>query len=109
VLDSFLRFLKRYDHSLRPANIRENLKDFNRIKSLYALVEKPFKALDLNHDGAMYLTRFVERNKILHLSQRTSDTRHVSLIAFIAYQYFQGHDILTDIFLQSVQSRSVEC
>jgi|WetSurSiteA1Bulk_404760.scaffolds.fasta_scaffold01992_2 hypothetical protein len=32
------------------------------------------------------------------------DTRHVSLIAFIAYQYFQGHDILADTLLQSVQS-----
>lgn len=99
-----LRFLKRYNQSLRPGNIRENLDDFNRIKSLYTLIEKPFKALDLNHEGAMYLTRFVERNKSLHLAQRIDDTRHVSLIAFIAYQYFQGHDILADILLQSVQS-----
>jgi len=99
-----LRFLKRYNQSLRPANIRENLNDFNRIKDFYTLVEKPFKALDLNHEGAMYLTRFVERNKTLHLAQRIDDTRHVSLIAFIAYQYFQGHDILADILLQSVQS-----
>jgi TnpA family transposase len=99
-----LRFLKRYNQSLLPSNIRENLDDFNRIKSLYVLVEKPFEALDLNHDGAMYLTRFVERNKVLHLAQRVDDTRHLSLIAFIAYQYFQGHDILADILLQSVQS-----
>ena len=99
-----LRFLKRYNQSLRPSNIRENLDDFNRIKSLYALVEKSFKSLDLNHEGAMYLTRFVERNKTLHLSQRIDNTRHVSLIAFIAYQYFQGHDILADILLQSLQS-----
>jgi len=99
-----LRFLKRYNQSLRPSNIRDNLDDFNRIKSLYFSIEKPFKALDLNHEGAMYLTRFVERNKSLHLSQRIDDTRHVSLIAFIAYQYFQGHDILADILLQSVQS-----
>ena len=99
-----IRFLKRYNQSLRPGNIRNNLEDFNRIKSLYALVEKPFMALDLNHEGAMYLTRFVERNKSLHLAQRIDDTRHVSLIAFIAYQYFQGHDILADILLQSVQS-----
>jgi TnpA family transposase len=99
-----LQFLKRYNQSLRPGNIRENLDDFNRIKSLYGLVEKPFKALDLNHEGAMYLTRFVERNKSLHLAQRIDATRHVSLIAFIAYQYFQGHDILADILLQSVQS-----
>ena len=98
------RALKRYNQSLRPGNIRENLDDFNRIKSLYTMVEKPFKALDLNHEGAMYLTRFVERNKTLHLSQRIDDTRHVSLIAFIAYQYFQGHDILADILLQSVQN-----
>jgi hypothetical protein len=80
------------------------LDDFNRIKSLYALVEKPFEALELNHEGAMYLTRFVERNRLLHLSQRMDNTRHVSLIAFIAYQYFQGHDILADTLLQSVQS-----
>jgi hypothetical protein len=99
-----LRFLKRYNQSLRPGNIRKNIDDFNRIKSLYVLVEKPFKSLDLNHEGAMYLTRFVERNKSLHLAQRIDDTRHVSLIAFIAYQYFQGHDILADILLQSVQS-----
>lgn len=99
-----LRFLKRYNQSLRPSNIRENLDDFNRIKALYTLVEKPFKALDLNHDGAMYLTRFVERSKALHLAQRIDDTRHLSLIAFIAYQYFQGHDILADILLQSVQN-----
>ena len=99
-----LRFLKRYNQSLRPRNIRENLEDFSRIKSLYALVKKSFIALDLNHEGAMYLTRFVERNRVLHLSQRTDHTRHVSLIAFIAYQYFKGHDILADILLQSVQS-----
>lgn len=99
-----LRFIKRYNQSLRPGNIRKNLDDFNRVKSLYALVEKPFKALDLNHEGAMYLTRFVARNRTLHLSQRTDDTRHVSLVAFIAYQYFQGHDTLADILLQSVQS-----
>ena len=99
-----LRFLKRYNQSLRPSNIRENLEDFNRIKALYALVEKPFKALELNHDGAMYLTRFVERSKALHLAQRVDDTRHLSLIAFIAYQYFQGHDIMADILLQSVQN-----
>lgn len=99
-----LRFLKRYNQSLRPGNIRENLEDFNRIKALYALVERPFKALDLNQEGAMYLTRFVERNRTFHLAQRIDDTRHVSLIAFIAYQYFQGHDILADILLQSVQN-----
>lgn len=98
-----LRSLKRYNQSLRPSNIRENLEDFKRIKSLYALVEQPFKALELNHEGAIYLTRFVERNRLLHLSQRIDDTRHVSLIAFIAYQYFQGHDVLADIVLQSVQ------
>lgn len=99
-----LTLLKNYNQSLRPSNIRTNLDDFNRIKSLYFLIEKSFKALDLNHDGAMYLTRFVERNKTLHLAQRIDDTRYVSLIAFIAYQYFQGHDILADILLQSVQS-----
>jgi len=99
-----LRFLKRYNQSLSPANIRENLDDFTRIKSLYALIEKPFKSLNLSHEGAMYLTRFVERNRTLHLSQRTDDTRHVSLIAFISYQYFRGHDILADILLQSAQN-----
>lgn len=99
-----LSFLKHYNQSLRPGNIRDNLVDFNRIKSLYSLVEKPFKALDLNHEGAMYLTRFVERTRSLHLSQRIDSTRHVSLIAFIAYQYFQGHDILAEILLQSAQS-----
>jgi len=101
---SALRFLKRYNQSLSPQNIRENLDDFNRIKSLYTLIEKPFKSLNLNHEGAMYLTRFVERNRTLHLSQRTDDTRHVSLIAFISYQYFKGHDILADILLQSAQN-----
>ncbi len=99
-----LRFLKRYNQSLSPANIRENLEDFTRIKALYALIEKPFKSLNLSHEGAMYLTRFVERNRALHLSQRTDDTRHVSLITFISYQYFKGHDILADILLQSVQN-----
>ncbi len=99
-----LNFLKHYNQSLRPQNIRDNLDDFNRIKSLYSFVDKPFKALDLNHEGAMYLTRFVERNRSLHLSQRIDNTRHVSLIAFIAYQYFQGHDILAEILLQSAQS-----
>jgi hypothetical protein len=99
-----LRFLKHYNQSLQPGNIRDNLQDFNRIKSLYSLVEKPFIALDLNHEGAMYLTRFVKRNRSLHLSQRIDSTRYVSLIAFIAYQYFQGHDILAEILLQSAQS-----
>ena len=68
------------------------------------LVEKPFNSLELNHDGVMYLTQFVERNRTLHLSQRADFTRHVSLIAFISYQYFKGHDVLADILLQSVQS-----
>jgi len=99
-----LCFLRRYNQSLSPANIRENLDDFTRIKSLYTLIEKPFKSLNLSHEGAMYLTRFVERNRTLHLSQRTDDTRHVSLIAFISYQYFKGHDILADILLQSAQN-----
>lgn len=99
-----LRFLKHYNQSLQPGNIRDNLQDFNRIKSLYSLVKKPFTALDLNHEGAMYLTRFVERNRSLHLSQRIDNTRYVSLIAFIAYQYFQGHDILAEILLQSAQT-----
>ena len=99
-----LRFLKHYNQSLQPGNIRDNLQDFNSIKSLYSLVEKPFIALDLNHEGAMYLTRFVKRNRSLHLSQRIDSTRYVSLIAFIAYQYFQGHDILAEILLQSAQS-----
>ena len=99
-----LRFLRRYNQSLSPANIRENLDDFTRIKSLYTLIEKPFKSLNLSHEGAMYLTRFVERNRTLHLSQRIDDTRHVSLIAFISYQYFRGHDILAEILLQSAQN-----
>jgi TnpA family transposase len=99
-----LRFLKHYNQSLQPGNIRNNLQDFNRIKSLYSLVKRPFTALDLNHEGAMYLTRFVERNRSLHLSQRIDSTRYVSLIAFIAYQYFQGHDILAEILLQSTQT-----
>ncbi len=99
-----LRFLKHYNQSLQPGNIRDNLQDFNSIKSLYSLVKKPFDALDLNHEGAMYLTHFVERNRSLHLSQRIDSTRYVSLIAFIAYQYFQGHDILAEILLQSAQT-----
>jgi TnpA family transposase len=99
-----LRSLRRYNQSLRPGNIRENITDFNQIKSLYSLIAVPFQSLNLNHDGALYWTRYVERNKTAHLAQRTNDTRYVSLIAFIAYQYFRGHDILADILLHSVQS-----
>lgn len=52
-----LSSLRRYNQSLRPGNIRENITDFNQINSLYSLIASPFHFLNFNHDGALYWTR----------------------------------------------------
>ncbi|MBA3768039.1 MAG: DUF4158 domain-containing protein, partial [Acidobacteria bacterium] len=99
-----LTLLKKFYHSTKPAKIKANISDLQLLRGLHREIEPMIVSLGLADEGIRYYATSVIKAEIFQVSRRAAQDRYLHLIAFIAYQTFKLHDLLIDVFLQSVQS-----
>ncbi len=98
-----LTLLKKSNQSTKPSRIKENISD---LKSLHALVQElhpVIERLGLSAEIIQYYAQIVIKSKIFQVHQR-EEKRHLFILAFVVYQFYQLNDVLIEILIQSVQS-----
>ncbi len=106
---SKLALLKRISQSTKPFKIKGTVDDFRTIRNLYRDVEPVLNLLDLTPEGIRFYAEAVIRFKLLQVSRRADDDRHLHLVCFAAHQCFRLQDTLVDILLKAVQNTSGAC
>jgi uncharacterized protein DUF4158 len=104
-----LTLLKRFSQSTKPAKIKANIEDLRLLRPLYHEVESVVATLDLTPEGVRYYANSVLKSRILQVSHRAADDRHLHLVCFIAHRCLRLHDVLIDILLLAVQSTLNAC
>ena len=104
-----LTLLKRFSHSTRPSQIKENLADLQTIRTLYQPLHPIVRSLDLTPEGLRYYAYSVIKSEVFQVSRRADPDRYLHLLCFIAHQHFHLHDLLIDVLLTAVQSTRHRC
>lgn len=104
-----LTLLKRFSHSMKPSQIKENLADLQTLRTLYQPLQPIVRALDLTPEGLRYYAYSVIKSEVFQVSRRAEPDRHLHLLCFIAHQYFHLHDLLIDVLLAAIQSTRHRC
>lgn len=91
-----LTLLKRFSHSTRPSQIKENLADLQTIRTLYQPLHPIVRSLDLTPEGLRYYAYSVIKSEVFQVSRLADPDRYLHLLCFIAHQYFHLHDLLID-------------
>ncbi len=101
-----LTLLKNISQSLRPAQIRESIRDFLIIQTLFHDIESLVTGLQLAPEAIKYYAAYVKKAKSFQIEQfKNTYKKYLYLAAFICHQYYLRQDTLIDIFLKSVQER----
>ena len=79
---SKLALLKRISQSTKPFKIKGTVDDFRTIRNLYRDVEPVLNLLDLTPEGIRFYAEAVIRFKLLQVSRRADDDRHLHLVCF---------------------------
>ncbi len=104
-----LTLLKRFSHSTRSSQIKENLADLQTIRVLYQPLHLIVRSLDLTPEGLRYYAYSVIKSEVFQVFRRADPDRHLHLLCFMAHQYFHLHDLLIDVLLTAVQSTRHSC
>lgn len=99
-----LTLLKNPSQSLKPADIKANLNDWNTLQSIYQKVSDVIAKLNLSPETLRYYANTVLKSELFQISRQKDEMRYLHLLAFIATQTFRYQDILVDSFLQTVQN-----
>jgi hypothetical protein len=75
--------LKRFSQSARPAHIKANLADLRVLRPVYHEVEAVVDALDLTPEGIRYYAYSVLQSRLLEVSRRAEDDRHLHVVCFL--------------------------
>lgn len=99
-----LTLLKKFNQSLKPMKIKENLQDILTIRELYQHLEGIASSLNLTQEGIKYYANSVIKSEIFQVTRRADEDKYLHLVTFIIHQYFRLHDTLIDVLLASVQN-----
>ncbi len=99
-----LTLLKNPSQSLKAADIKSNLTDWNLLQSIYKQISDVIVKLDLSMETLRYYANAVLKSELFQISRQKDETRYLHLLAFIASQTFRYQDAVVDSFLQTVQN-----
>ena len=99
-----LTLLKNPSQSLKAADIKSNLTDWNLLQSIYKQISGVIVKLDLSLETLRYYANAVLKSELFQISRQNDETRYLHLLAFIASQTFRYQDAVVDSFLQTVQN-----
>ena len=99
-----LTLLKNPSQSLKAADIKSNLNDWNILQSVYDQVSNVIVRLNLSSETLRYYANAVLKSEIFQISRQKDETKYLHLLAFIASQTFRYQDIVVDSFLLTVQT-----
>jgi TnpA family transposase len=99
-----LTLLKNPSQSLKAADIKSNLTDWNLLQSIYKQISDVIVKLDLSLETLRYYANAVLKSELFQISRQNDETRYLHLLAFIASQTFRYQDAVVDSFLQTVQN-----
>ncbi len=99
-----LTLLKNPSQSLKTADIKSNLNDWNLLQSIYKQISGIIVKLDLSLETLRYYANAVLKSELFQISRQKDETRYLHLLAFIASQTFRYQDAVVDSFLQTVQN-----
>ncbi|MCY7344730.1 MAG: Tn3 family transposase [Pyrinomonadaceae bacterium] len=99
-----LTLLKNPSQSLKPADIKSNLNDWNLLQAIYKQISDVIVKLDLSLETLRYYANSVLKSELFQISRQKDETRYLHLLAFIASQTFRYQDAVVDSFLQTVQN-----
>ncbi len=97
-----LTLLKKFHQSIRPAKVRENLKDFNCLQTLFRKLNPVITNLQLRPETIQYYTQIVLRAQVFQISRR-DEKKYLYLLSFVIHQYYRLNDLLTETILQAVK------
>jgi TnpA family transposase len=97
-----LRYIKQ---SLKPKDIKFNIQNFIKVKSLYNDFKSIIEALNLSKEAINYYAIWVLKARTAQVGQFASIyKRALYVISFIAFQRSASQDILVDLLLRSTQT-----
>ena len=99
-----LTLLKNPSQSLKTADIKANLTDWNLLQSIYQQISDVIVKLDLSWETLRYYANAILKSELFQISRQKDETRYLHLLAFIASQTFRYQDAVVDSFLQTVQN-----
>ncbi len=102
---SLLVALRTVKQSLKPKDIKFNIHNFIKIKSLYDTFKPLITALNLSKEATNYYAIWVFKARTAQLAQFANIyKRTLHIISFIDAQYSTAQDFLVDILIRSTQS-----
>jgi len=102
---SILTGLRSVKQSLKPKDIKYNIQNFIKIKSLYNEFKSIIDQLNLSKEATHYYAIWVLKARTAQVAQFASIyKRALYIISFIAFQHNFSQDILVDILLRSTQT-----
>lgn len=103
---SLLTWLKVITQSLKPAKIKNGIRNFLIIKKLHEEIIPIIKKLALSTEATKYYAQWVIKAKTTQIAEMTeSHKRHLYLMAFIDHCYKVWQDTLVDMLLKCVQQQ----
>lgn len=94
--------LKRHSQSVRPQEIKENVKDLVTLKGLFQIAKPIMAKLDLSIEGIRHYANAVSKSEIFQIKRRSDPDRYLHMLAFITHRYFILQDTLIDVVLSAV-------
>ena len=101
-------FLKKYNHSMSPGKIKENINDLKTLKSFFDKFNPIIDKLKLSPKIVEYYAQVLIKSQVFQISRR-NNSKYLYLICFIIHQYNQLNDILIEKLQQSTQTNINSC
>ncbi len=103
---SLLTRLKIITQSLKPAKIKNGIRNFLIIKNLHKEIGSLIEKLALSTEATKYYAQWVIKAKTTQIAEMTEPhKRHLYLMAFVDHCYKIWQDTLVDMLLKSVQQQ----
>ncbi|OJY11825.1 MAG: hypothetical protein BGO90_13935 [Legionella sp. 40-6] len=98
--------LKIINQSMRPAKIKQGIRNFLIIKKLHQELMPLIKKQGLSSEATKYYAQWVNKAKVTQISEMVDlHKRNLYLIAFIDHWYRLWQDTFIDILLKAVQQQ----
>lgn len=103
---ALLTRLKIITQSMKPAKIKQGIRNFLIIKKLHQELNPIIEKLALSSEAIKYYAQWVNKAKITQISEMVEiQKRNLYLVAFIAHWYKLWQDTFVDMLLKAVQQQ----
>lgn len=99
-----INLLKKFQQSVRPMKVKENIESFDLLKPLYEISKPIIDRLDFTQDGLKRYANQVSKKQVFQIKRLKDPHRFLYLSAFIAHKFSQLEDILVDTLISATTS-----